>query len=451
MFSRLGKETSTNTPTNISKKTSTELTQLTKKMSKTNAIKSRFAGLMALGMTAGAIAPLAIASPSFAQNSSSFYDVNANYWASPFIQELAQRGIIAGFPDGRFGPEEPVTRAQFAAMINKAFQKSQVRQSIRFADVPSNFWASRAIQTAYTTGFMSGYPNSIFQPNQAIPREQVLVSLANGLEYNAPSNVSSVLNYYDDSSNISGFARSPIAAATINNMVVNYPTLKNLNPRSVATRAQVAAFIYQALVSTNQASAINSPYIVAMNNNGGGDDVTAVIIPEGTTIPVKYDQAKKILVTKDETAPLTLTVSQNIVTERGTTVIPAGSKVVGQLRPVKSQGGSQFVAEKLIFPSGTEYKVDAKSEVITTTETVKKGSRTASIAKNAALGAAAAAAVSAVTGDRAIATEEVLGGGAIGGLIGLFFGKSSVELIAINPDTDLQMTIGQNLQVSLRD
>jgi hypothetical protein len=70
--------------------------------------------------------------------------------------------------------------------------------------------------------------------------------------------------------------------------------------------------------------------------------------------------------------------------------------------------------------------------------------------RNTVLGAGAAAAVSAVTGDRAIATEEVLGGAAIGGLIGLFFGRNSVDLIAIDPNTDLQMTINENLLVSLR-
>ncbi len=411
----------------------------------------KIAGLMASVMTAGTLAPLAISAPSVAQTSSSFFDVSPNYWAAPFIQQLAQRGIIAGFPDGSYRPDAPVTRAQFASMVTAAFQKSQIRQPIRFNDVPANFWANSAIQRAYSTGFLSGYPGNIFQPNQEIPREQVLVSLANGLQFNTPNNPENVLSYYNDSFNISGFARNPIAAATVNNMVVNHPNLRNLNPRAVATRAQVAAFIYQALVRNNQASAINSPYIVAWNNNnGGGNGSVAVIIPEGTKIPVRYAQAEKILVTKDETAPLTLTVAQNIVTEQGAVVIPSGSRVIGQLRPVKEQGGSQFVAERIVFPNGTEYRVNAKSEVINRTETVRRGSRTASIARNAVLGAGAAAAVSAVTGDRAIATEEVLGGAAIGGLIGLFFGRQSVDLIAINPNTDLQMTIGENLQISLR-
>ncbi|MBW4452618.1 MAG: S-layer homology domain-containing protein [Nostoc indistinguendum CM1-VF10] len=410
-----------------------------------NRLQSGTAALMALSVTVGTVAPFITASPSFAQTS--FSDVSSNYWAAQFIQQLSQRGVIAGFPDGSFRPEEPVTRAQFAAMVNKAFQKAPQRQAINFADVPSNYWASSAIGQAYTIGFLSGYPGNRFEPNQAIPRQQVLVSLANGLEYAPSANTESTLQYFNDASNIASYARSPIAAATQKQIVVNYPNVKFLNPTATATRAQVAAFIYQALVSSNQASAINSPYVVAVGSTTTPTPI-AVTIPQGTAIPVKYDKADKILVTKDETAPLTLTVSQNVITQEGSVVIPAGSQVIGQLKP--ATGGSQFVAEKLVLTTGQEYQLNASSEVITKTERVNKGTSTGSIVKNTVLGAGAAAAVSAVTGDRAIATEEVLGGAGIGALIGLFFGRNSVDLVAIDPDTDLQMTINQNLLVSFK-
>jgi hypothetical protein len=410
-----------------------------------NRWQQKTAALMALTITAGTVAPFMAAAPSLAQTT--FSDVQSNYWAAQFIQELSQRGIIAGFPDGRFGPEEPVTRAQFAAMLNKAFQKAPQRQAIQFTDVSSNFWASSAIRQAYTTGFLSGYPGNRFEPNQAIPRQQVLVSLANGLQYIPSTNTESTLQYFNDAFGIADYARSPIAAATEKQIVVNYPNVKFLNPTATATRAQVAAFIYQALVSSNQASAINSPYIVAQGQPTPPKPV-AVTIPQGTAIPVKYDKAEKILVTKTETAPLTLTISQNLVTQAGDVVIPAGSQVIGQLKP--AQGGSQFVAQKLVLTTGQEYELNATSDVITKTQTINKGTSTGSIIQNTVLAAGAAAAVSAVTGDRAIATEEVLGGAGIGALIGLFFGKNSVDLIAIDPDTDLEMTINQNLLVSLK-
>ncbi|MEA5575485.1 S-layer homology domain-containing protein [Anabaena sp. UHCC 0451] len=409
-----------------------------------NRLQSKTALFMALSVTVGTVAPLMTSAPTLAQTG--FSDVSSNYWASQFIQQLSQRGVIAGFPDGTFRPEEPVTRAQFAAMINKAFSKSAQRQPINFNDVPSNYWAFSAIRQAYTIGFLSGYPGNVFRPNQAIPREQVLVSLANGLEYAAMSNTESTLQYYNDSGSISGYARSPIAAATERRIVVNYPNVRFLNPSVTATRAQVAAFIYQALVSSNQAAAINSPYIVALQTTP--PPVTTVTIPQGTMIPVKYEKAEKILVTKDETAPLILTTSQNVITQDGTVVIPAGSQVIGNLRPATN--GSQFVAEKLVLTNGQEYNISATSGVITKVETVRKGTSTSSIIRNTVLGAAAAAAVSAVTGDRAIATEEVLGGAGIGALIGLFFGRNSVDLIAIEPNTDLEMTINQNLLISLQ-
>jgi hypothetical protein len=409
-----------------------------------NRWQAKTAAFLAISVTATTVTPLISIHPSFAQTS--FSDVQSNYWAAQFIQELSQRGVIAGFPDGTFRPEEPVTRAQFAAMINKAFLKSAQRQPINFSDVPSNYWGYSAIQKAYTIGFLSGYPGNSFRPNENIPRQQVLVSLANGLEYAPVGNVEATLQYYNDSANIAGYARSPIAAATEKQIVVNYPNLKFLNPTTTATRAQVAAFIYQALVSNNQAAAINSPYIVSLGPVQ--QPVTSVTIPQGTVIPVRYEKAEKILVTKDETAPLTLTTAQNVITQDGTIVIPAGSQVIGELKP--AQGGSQFVAQKLVLTSGEEYNISAVSNVVTKTETVSKGSNTASILRNTVLGAAAAAGVAAVTGDKAIATEEVLGGAGIGALIGLFFGKSSVDLIAIEPNTDLQLTMNENVVINLK-
>ncbi len=407
-----------------------------------NRLQTGTAGLMAIALGAGSIAPMVVSAPVFAQNTT-FSDVSSNYWASPFIAELARRDIIAGFPDGSFRPDQSVTRAQFAAIVRKAFAKSPERSVINFTDVSPNYWASLAIQEAYRTGFLSGYPGNRFQPEQNIPREQVLVSLSSGLDFPA-TNDSNLSQYYNDANSISNYARNPIAAATQRGIVVNYPNVKFLNPTRTATRADVAAFIYQALADAGQVSAINSAYVVGQTQPTTPPTPQAITIPSGTTIPVKYDQAERILVTKEETAPLTLTVAQNVVTSSGTILIPAGSTVVGELRP--AQGGSQFYAQELVSSSGGQrYNISATSEVITKTERIRKGINVGNVVKNAALGAAAAAAISAITGDRAIATEEVLGGAGVGTLVGLFLGRNSVDLVAIDPDTDLQLTLTSNL------
>ena len=404
------------------------------------------AAFLALGLTAGSLAPLVASALAFAQ-STSFSDVSSSYWARNFIAELSQRDVIAGFPDGTFKPDAPVTRAQFAAMLRKAnqeFQKSAIRSNTSFVDVRSNYWAASAIQEAYTTGFLAGYPGNVFRPEQNIPREQVLVSLANGLDYSSSSATSTVLSYYNDASNISNFARDPIAAATENRLVVNYPNLRSLNPVRNATRAEVAAFIYQALVKEGEADAIASQYIVDTT-----PIATSVTIPAGTSMPVKYER-DKILVTKDETVPVTLAVAANITTSDGRVLIPAGSEVEGELRP--AQGGSQFVAKTLKMGS-QQMPINASSEVITKTETVSKGINVGNLVKNAALGTAAAAAISAVTGDKAIATEELLlgaGAGAIVNLIQTFLGRNSVDLVSIEPDTDLDLKLSSPLVISTK-
>jgi hypothetical protein len=414
-------------------------------MSKLNRWKSGTALLIALGLTTGAVAPLMTTlinpAPVFAQTTG-FSDVPSGYWARDFIAELAQRNIIAGFPDGTFRPEAAVTRAQFAAMVRKAFNKNKVRNSTTFVDVSSSYWAYSAIQEAYQMGFLAGYPGNVFNPEQKIPREQVLVSLANGLTYTATNAVATDLQIYNDTSSISDYARNSIAAATEKQIVVNYPNVSSLNPGRNATRAEVAAFIYQALVSSGEATALNSPYIV-----GTRQVATEFRIPAGTTLPVNYNK-DKILVTADEKAPLTLTVGANVTTSDGTVLIPSGSQISGQLQP--ATGGTQFVAQNLTLPNGRQYALNASSQIITKTEQIKKGTSVTTIVKDAALGAAAAAAVSAVTGDRAIATEEVLGGLGIGGLIGLFTGKSTVDLVVVDPQTDLNLKLNQDLVISTR-
>jgi hypothetical protein len=202
------------------------------------------------------------------------FDIQGN-WAQTFIESLAVRDIIRGFPDGTFRPEAPVTRAEFAAMIRKAFPQDEViRDGGQFADVAITHWAYNAILEAYRMGFIQGYPGNTFEPDQNISRSQVLIALANGLKLttsgssNTSSNTNTILNTaYLDSNNIPDFGRDAIAAATENGLVVNYPNVNRLNPLAIATRAEVAAFLHQALVKTGQLPQISatnqaSAYIV---------------------------------------------------------------------------------------------------------------------------------------------------------------------------------------------
>ncbi len=411
-------------------------------MSNSFRLKSGTALMLALGLSVGAFAPVLSAAPVIAQTQTQtqFADVPAGHWARQFITSLADRGVIAGFPDGSFRPDEPVTRAQYAAMVRGAFSQSAVRGATSFVDVPPNYWAAAAIREADTMGFLSGYPGNIFQPDQNIPRAQVLVSLANGLNYTASNQNSNQV--YRDAATIPGYAVASLAAATERRLVVNYPDVQVLRPNQTATRADVAAFIYQALASQNRVATVNSPYIV------GQQGLAQASVPAGTTLTMTYADSAKIVVLPDETAALTLTVSQAVTDSAGRVLVPAGSQVVGELRP--SGGGSQFVAQQLVLTGGQRLAINATSQTVTTTETIRRGASFGQTLAGAILGSGAAAAIARTTGDQNVGTLEVLAGTATGATLARIFGRNQVEVITINPSQDLTLTVNEALVLSAR-
>ncbi len=83
----------------------------------------------------------------------------------------------------------------------------------------------------------------------------------NGLSL--PAANTDVLSSFSDRNTISDYARTAVATATVQKIIVNYPDTKKIAPTREATRAEVAAMVYQALVAIGRSPKINSPYIVS--------------------------------------------------------------------------------------------------------------------------------------------------------------------------------------------
>ncbi|MEH2194983.1 MAG: S-layer homology domain-containing protein [Nostoc sp.] len=191
-----------------------------------------------------------------------FNDVPTSFWGRRFIDVLSSRSILKGFPDYSFRPNQPVNRAEFAAIVQKAFDQEPSKTAIAFQDVPTKFWATPAIDQAISDGFLTGYPKKTFKPQENISRVQVLVALVSGLNLKAPTSPNKILSVYKDAKDIPPYAIGKIATATTNGLVVNYPNPQILAPNKVASRAEVAAMIHQALVKRGKLQAISSPNIV---------------------------------------------------------------------------------------------------------------------------------------------------------------------------------------------
>ena len=115
--------------------------------------------------------------------SSTFNDVAKNCWAANYIGYMQQFGIITGYSDGSFRPDAPVTRAEFAAIASRFEKLTEGSKS--FTDVPDTYWAARYINFAATRGWVTGYSDGTFKPENPITRAEVAAVTCRLLERSA--------------------------------------------------------------------------------------------------------------------------------------------------------------------------------------------------------------------------------------------------------------------------
>lgn len=110
----------------------------------------------------------------------SFSDVPADAWYAKAVNTLASLGMLGGYPDGTFRPDAPITRAEFAA-IALAFAYDPVNASCSYTDVNTAAWYYIYVAQATTYGWIGGYPDGTFRPNNSITRAEVCVIVNNML------------------------------------------------------------------------------------------------------------------------------------------------------------------------------------------------------------------------------------------------------------------------------
>ncbi len=109
--------------------------------------------------------------------STGFDDVSANDWCAKYISRLENSEIIKGYTDGSFKPNNPITRAEFATICVRFFEgrtKTISGASSDFTDVANDHWAKEYIDKAAKQGFVTGYPDGSFRPDNYITRAEVV-------------------------------------------------------------------------------------------------------------------------------------------------------------------------------------------------------------------------------------------------------------------------------------
>lgn len=180
------------------------------------------------------------------------YSDVAGYWGEPYVRVLAQRKAIGGFPNGTFKPNDPITRAQFAAIVVHALNLPSSTGGHNFNDVSPNSWAAQPIAAAADAGLITGFPDGSFRPNDQITRAQALVILAKAINSGDSGAGSQVLSGYSDASTIPAWAIPAVTKAANSRIIVNFPDSSLIRPNDQATRGEVAALTYQTLARLGQ-------------------------------------------------------------------------------------------------------------------------------------------------------------------------------------------------------
>ena len=194
-----------------------------------------------------ALVTLVITIPAFA-----YPDVTPEHWAAKQIEILTEKGVIVGYPDGTFKPDDNVSRAEFASMAIKALgqEHTTVAQPVKFNDIQPGFWAYDAIQKALYFDLIACPPQGEpFRPDDTVTRAESISVAVNALTTEAISDMKAkevLSKKFADVNEVPEWFVIPAGKAEILNMLVTIPSTNKakVEANRPATRAEVAAILY---------------------------------------------------------------------------------------------------------------------------------------------------------------------------------------------------------------
>ncbi|WNZ22868.1 S-layer homology domain-containing protein [Leptolyngbya sp. NK1-12] len=160
------------------------------------------------------------------------------------IAEVTAAGWMSAYPDGKFHGDVVLSRAELASILVKAFQldrRQALAEPIQLQDVPKTHWAYNDIQTVLRNGIMAGYREGRFFPEQRVTRAEAfsIIAQAHGVFQFPEDTVSQILSAYPDAAEIPVWARKSMATALYEGFV-NLQADQQIAPLAPMTRQDVA-------------------------------------------------------------------------------------------------------------------------------------------------------------------------------------------------------------------
>ncbi|MGG1633009.1 S-layer homology domain-containing protein [Paenibacillus sp. NRS-1760] len=173
----------------------------------------------------------------------------SGHWAETGIKQAVSIGFIKGYVDGTFKPNQTVTRAEFSVMLMNALKPEGAGVALTFTDtVKIGTWAQKAVAQAVQAGIINGYKDGTFLPNAKVTRSEMAVMIANALKLNIESDT--VTSFADDKS-IPSWAKGAVAELNKLSLMVGSSS-NQFNPKAQATRAEAVTVLLNMLEQENK-------------------------------------------------------------------------------------------------------------------------------------------------------------------------------------------------------
>ena len=187
-----------------------------------------------------------------------FTDVPSNFWAYESITKMTKEGIMSGYRNGTFKPNDPLSREEAASLFsNMIGETPSIMLASSFSDITSDRWSSLAIESVARANIISGYGDNTYRPEQYMSRQEFAVVADKFLHYQGyrtedPTALDTI--HFSDQKFIAPWAQSSVRELALWGFI-NYSTKGLFNPEKYITRGEAAEITYRLLFS-KEATAI---------------------------------------------------------------------------------------------------------------------------------------------------------------------------------------------------
>ena len=342
------------------------MVNITNKKSEEVQMKKLLAGLLVSGML------MVNAIPAFAY--AGIADVSENYWARTEIASVVGDSVMSLTGDN-FNPEAQMSRIEFVKALLKVLgnENLEVKSKVKFSDVAKSSDIYAPIARSQQLGLVYGYPDGTFKPDRAVLRDEAQSVISHiTIESAVDSNI---VSKFSDAAKVPAWADHVYAKTLSYGIYVNHPDEMELRPTEELTRAEAAVLLYRLrqrldLVKSQykQETVLGTEHL-SVTKKAPCNEVVVTnvrnIVKEGNVLEVAFSEQFKSKLHAAGDA-VTFTNPEDIVTDEGTLLFPAGSVFYGNVLEIKdpqwfNKNARAYVQiNKVVTPCGKTVNLNAK-------------------------------------------------------------------------------------------